>query len=141
MLQPPGLPLQALASLTASQELFPTEVNMHQQLVMWKMVFLSWTDRELQPRTKQPPHPSGSGASSLTNSPEQKCFRSMAFQTDKWFVCFLLPSFLLIFRGGYFAILKQRGYTPLLKTYTRHLMFISIIVYLLCLQCFVSLRV
>lgn len=99
MPQPTGLPLQALASLTASQELFPTEVNTQQQLVMWKMVFLSWTDRELQPRTKQPFHPSGSGASSLTNSQGQKCFRSMAFQTDKWFVCFLLPSFLLIFRG------------------------------------------
>lgn len=31
MLQPTGLPLQALASLTASQELFPTEVNTQQQ--------------------------------------------------------------------------------------------------------------
>lgn len=99
MPQPTGLPLQALASLTASQELFPTEVNMPQQLVMWKMVFLSWSDQELKPRMKPSFHPSGSGASSLTNSQGQKCFRSMTFQTGKWFVYFLLPSFLLIFRG------------------------------------------
>lgn len=93
MPQPTDLPLQALASLTASQELFTTEVNMHQELVMQKMLFLSRTDREVQPRMTQPFHPSGSDASSLNNSQGQKCFRSMAFQTEKWFVCFLLSSF------------------------------------------------
>lgn len=47
MPQPTDLPLQALASLTASQELSTIEVNMHQKLVMQKMVFLSWTDGEV----------------------------------------------------------------------------------------------
>lgn len=65
---------------------------------------------------------------------------------DRQVVCLFsfCPPFLLIFRVGYFAqpfaILKQRGHTPFLNIYMSYNVHIHYM-YLLCLQCFMSLPV